>query len=207
MAESPRKSAASKEKLVGALVFLVVGVLLASMLAPAFKRARESARRSQCLSNLHGIGFAIKQYAVDNVDQFPIETNDVARYFSMLTNGNHLAPGRIYTCPSESPPRSGSPLVSSNISYGVVVFADNSANPSGAGSDMPLIFERGVIGAGPSQPVARLIGAGWTPGAPHGTDGGCVVYVGGQAAFKKVLFDVGLTNDPGITNAIALFPR
>lgn len=194
------------EKLIAALVLLGVGLLLAFLLTPIFGRVRESGLHNRCLRNIRQLGLAMTQYSLDNGDQFPVESNDAARCFSILTNGNYLVPGEVFVCPEDSSPRTGNPLVSSNISYGVMVIIDAPTYRSESNSDWPWIFDRGVIGAKPSQPVLELIGAGWTPRGAHGA-GGYVFNVGGRAAFQKVLFDIGLTNNPAITNAIALFPR
>ena len=46
--------------LVEILIVLVVIGLLAGLLLPVFSRAKESARRSTCQSNLHQIGLAME---------------------------------------------------------------------------------------------------------------------------------------------------
>jgi prepilin-type processing-associated H-X9-DG protein len=51
-------------------VIAILGIL-AGMLLPALARARESAHRAACLSNLKQLGLAIKQYAQDFKDVYP----------------------------------------------------------------------------------------------------------------------------------------
>lgn len=51
--------------LIELLIVIAIISLLAAILFPAFSRARESARRSSCLSNVRQIGMAIQQYTQD----------------------------------------------------------------------------------------------------------------------------------------------
>jgi prepilin-type N-terminal cleavage/methylation domain-containing protein/prepilin-type processing-associated H-X9-DG protein len=54
---------------------LVVIAILAAMLFPVFARARESARKIQCLSNVKNIATAVQMYLVD-YDRFPPKEHD-----------------------------------------------------------------------------------------------------------------------------------
>jgi prepilin-type N-terminal cleavage/methylation domain-containing protein/prepilin-type processing-associated H-X9-DG protein len=53
------------------IVIAIIGVL-ASLLLPTFGRARESARGTACLSNLHQIGIALQLYVQDNHNKLPV---------------------------------------------------------------------------------------------------------------------------------------
>jgi prepilin-type processing-associated H-X9-DG protein len=57
--------------LVELMIVIEVIILLAAMLLPALSRARESARRAACLSNLKQIIVGIKTYAADYDDCYP----------------------------------------------------------------------------------------------------------------------------------------
>ena len=57
--------------LIELLVVIAIIAILAAILFPVFARARESARRASCLSNLKQLGLAIVMYAQDYDDTFP----------------------------------------------------------------------------------------------------------------------------------------
>ena len=61
--------------LIELLVVMAVLAILAALLLPAFGRAKEQARITQCLSNLRQIGLAIKMYADEHGSTFPSWAN------------------------------------------------------------------------------------------------------------------------------------
>ncbi len=87
--------------LIELLVVIAIIGILAAMLFPVFARARESARKTQCLSNVKNIAMAFQMYLADYDRFFPTEhRQDVVNYFDFGCSGEgRLAAANPYLKP------------------------------------------------------------------------------------------------------------
>jgi prepilin-type N-terminal cleavage/methylation domain-containing protein len=95
--------------LIELLVVVAIIALLAAILFPAFNRARDSARRMGCVSNLKQIYLGYRLYAQDNESKYPTPANlgnSVFRYVkdpqsmpSLLSS--YIKNEQVWYCPNE----------------------------------------------------------------------------------------------------------
>ena len=112
-----RKENSSAFTLIELLVVIAITAILAALLLPALCRAKASAQRTECLSNLRQITLGIQLYAGDNQDTLPaapnvtggpIETNHAAIFYKRLIRnyvGLHNASSpqdKVFACPADT---------------------------------------------------------------------------------------------------------
>ena len=72
-----RKNAFNAFTLIELLVVIAIIAILAAMLLPALSAAKQKAWKISCTSNLHQISLAMKMFASDNAEQYPISGHDI----------------------------------------------------------------------------------------------------------------------------------
>jgi prepilin-type N-terminal cleavage/methylation domain-containing protein/prepilin-type processing-associated H-X9-DG protein len=78
------------------IVVISIIAILASILFPLFARARETARRSYCASNLSQVGVALNMYAQNYDGRFPPDDNEFGPLYPYTSNID------VFYCPSDS---------------------------------------------------------------------------------------------------------
>jgi prepilin-type N-terminal cleavage/methylation domain-containing protein/prepilin-type processing-associated H-X9-DG protein len=86
--------------LIELLVVIAIIGILAAMVFPVFARARESARKAVCLSNVKNIALAVQMYLADNNDTLPpgVHDSEVLDYFETLPGGESEDNAYYPTC-------------------------------------------------------------------------------------------------------------
>ncbi|MGB8368212.1 MAG: type II secretion system protein [Limisphaerales bacterium] len=165
--------------LVGLIIIVAVLAILAAMLLPALARAKQKAKRINCVNNLKQTGLAFHLWEGDNGDKYPMAVStekggtmeyagDVFHHFQVMSN--ELSTPKILVCPADDRTAAASfaGLKNQNVSYFVGLDAEE-ARPQ-----MLLTGDRNVTnGLAPVRSVLELrseIPAGWTA-AMHNRQG------------------------------------
>ena len=92
--------------LIELLVVIAIIGILAGILLPVLSRARESARKTQCMSNIKQIGMGLIMYANENSESFPIDTTTVVGNEAMrslnLIYDTYVSDNKVFNCPSDT---------------------------------------------------------------------------------------------------------
>src|SRR5690242_1124654 len=99
--------------LIELLVVIAIIAILAALLLPALSRAKETARRTECVSNLRQVNLAIRFYSDDCSDSLPVlpdpnpYPNGVGAYYKQLVKGYLGLTGpaspneKVFMCPAD----------------------------------------------------------------------------------------------------------
>ncbi len=92
--------------LIELLVVIAIIGILAGILLPVLSRARESARKTQCASNVKQIGMGLIMYANENSEQFPSDSaydgaSPAMRGLNLLFD-TYVSDKRVFNCPSDT---------------------------------------------------------------------------------------------------------
>jgi prepilin-type N-terminal cleavage/methylation domain-containing protein/prepilin-type processing-associated H-X9-DG protein len=140
--------------LIELLVVIAIIAILAAILFPVFARARETARKSSCLSNLKQLGVGMLMYAQDYDEQY--------------ANCWHVFPGRGQNGGTQATDETKVCITWDRLIFPYVKNIGIYACPSDAGSTKAIV-------PGMGSPVIRSycyvgsIGGGWCPWTPART--------------------------------------
>lgn len=91
------------------MVIAVIGILV-SMLLPVISKAKESAKATQCLSNLRQLGIGLQLYVDQNKQRMPVMYDRPVSTNTFMTNfpsspdrilSNFVGAAQVWRCPSD----------------------------------------------------------------------------------------------------------
>ena len=186
--------------LVELLVVITVLSLIASLLLPSLGRAKETARRNLCSSNVRQVNLALRLYADDFIDSLPVlpepnlYPNGVGAYYKQLVKGYLGLSGEaasnewVFVCPSDTTFRT-------QLQHAFTSYTFNGYE-TGPGVIRRITGQRFSAIKNPSKgvlvgEVPAFVGGSWHPLVKATFLGAKTVssFVDGHVAFVKIFWD------------------
>ena len=121
----------------GSLGMVIGGfAMLASILLPSLNKARETANRAKCASNMHQIGLAILLYQNENQQEYPPDLTTLMQ--------NEQLSASVFICPSSNDTPAASPSqleTGGHLSYKYIYPGPRASHPQPA-ADEAVLYEQ-----------------------------------------------------------------
>lgn len=157
--------------LVELLVVVAIIGILAGILVPVLGRARESAKRKACTSNLKQLGLALNMYASENSENFPTSATQGAKSALSLLYSTYLGSKNVFSCPSNA---TTTTTLSAQATYTDGTDGDNVWNVSYGYDDAKSASDLGQVALMADYP------AGSATTTNHQGDGVNILFVDGH---------------------------